>query len=83
MESAQLFLTSGMDYCVKLWDPNLSNKPLASFEWGDVLDTTDALDQPYISAVEWCPSHPTLFAASTGDGGVYVWDLGHSIDSYR
>jgi len=84
MEASQLFLTSGMDFCVKLWNPNFGSKtPLASFEWSEASDTLDTMEQPYISDVQWCPSHPTLFAACTGNGSVYLWDLGHSMDAPR
>jgi len=58
------FLTSSIDWTVKLWslrDP----RPLLSFE-----DNSD-----YVCDVRWSPVHPAVFAAVDSTGRLDVWNL--------
>jgi len=61
---SHLFLTSSIDWTVKLWDSKES-EPIHSFESnGD-----------YIYDVKWSPVSPALFATADGDGRVDIWNL--------
>uniref|UniRef100_A0A6G1SLZ6 Cytoplasmic dynein 1 intermediate chain 1 n=1 Tax=Aceria tosichella TaxID=561515 RepID=A0A6G1SLZ6_9ACAR len=61
---SHLFLTSSIDWTVKLWDTKES-EPIHSFESnGD-----------YIYDVKWSPNNPALFATADGDGRVDIWNL--------
>lgn len=61
---SHLFLTSSIDWTVKLWDTKKS-EPIHSFESnGD-----------YIYDVKWSPNNPALFATADGDGRVDIWNL--------
>lgn len=63
-EFSHLFLTSSIDWTIKLWSLK-DNKPLYSFE-----DNSD-----YVMDVAWSPIHPSLFAAVDGSGRLDLWNL--------
>lgn len=64
IDFSHLFLTSSIDWTVKLWSLK-ENRPLHSFETnGD-----------YVYDVAWSPVHPALFAAVDGTGRLDLWDL--------
>lgn len=64
VDYSHLFLTSSMDWTVKLWSLK-ENRPLYSFE-----DNGD-----YVYDVAWSPQHPSLFAAVDGTGRLDLWNL--------
>ena len=64
VDFSHLFLTSSIDWTVKLWSLN-ENKPLYSFE-----DNGD-----YVYDCAWSPTHPALFAAVDGTGRLDLWNL--------
>ncbi|XP_077293131.1 cytoplasmic dynein 1 intermediate chain short wing isoform X3 [Arctopsyche grandis] len=64
IEFSHLFLTSSMDWTLKLWSLK-ENKPLYSFE-----DSGD-----YVLDVCWSPVHPALFACVDGSGRLDLWNL--------
>lgn len=59
-----LFLTSSIDWTIKLWSLK-DSKPLYSFE-----DNSD-----YVMDVAWSPINPALFASVDGSGRIDLWDL--------
>ncbi|XP_076663389.1 cytoplasmic dynein 1 intermediate chain short wing isoform X11 [Andrena cerasifolii] len=64
IDFSDLFLTSSIDWTIKLWSLRL-NKPLYSFEHnGD-----------YVYNVAWSPTHPALFAAVDDSGRLDLWNL--------
>ncbi|XP_046436693.1 cytoplasmic dynein 1 intermediate chain isoform X23 [Neodiprion pinetum] len=64
IDFSHLFLTSSIDWTIKLWSLK-ENKPLYSFEHnGD-----------YVYDVAWSPTHPALFAAVDGSGRLDLWNL--------
>ncbi|XP_017886809.1 cytoplasmic dynein 1 intermediate chain-like isoform X18 [Ceratina calcarata] len=64
IDFSHLFLTSSIDWTIKLWSLKES-KPLYSFEHnGD-----------YIYDVAWSPTHPALFAAVDDSGRLDLWNL--------
>lgn len=64
VDFSHLFLTSSIDWTVKLWSLK-ENRPLYSFE-----DNGD-----YVYDVAWSPVHPALFAAVDGTGRLDLWHL--------
>ncbi|XP_076337983.1 cytoplasmic dynein 1 intermediate chain 1-like isoform X2 [Tachypleus tridentatus] len=64
IDFSHLFLTSSIDWTVKLWSLK-DTKPLYSFE-----DNGD-----YVYDVSWSPIHPALFACVDGMGRLDVWNL--------
>ncbi|XP_034942623.1 cytoplasmic dynein 1 intermediate chain isoform X17 [Chelonus insularis] len=64
IDFSHLFLTSSIDWTIKLWSLK-GNKPLYSFEHnGD-----------YVYDVAWSPTHPALFAAVDDSGRLDLWNL--------
>ena len=72
-----LFLTSSIDWTVKIWaqashvQGAAQPVPLRSFE-----DSTD-----YVSDVKWSPVHPALFASADGSGTLRLWNLNADTDA--
>jgi len=58
------FLTSSMDWTVKLWSVR-DSRPLLSLEY----------NWDYVCDVCWSPVHPAVFAAVDGTGRLDVWNL--------
>ena len=64
LDFSHLFLSSSIDWTVKLWSIK-ENKPLYSFE-----DNGD-----YVYDVAWSPIHPAMFACVDGTGRLDLWNL--------
>jgi hypothetical protein len=64
IDFSNYFLSSSTDWSVKLWHTK-HTKPIYSFE-----DAADA-----VFDVQWCPTHPALFAAVDGTGSLQLWNL--------
>ncbi|CDS03474.1 hypothetical protein LRAMOSA00876 [Lichtheimia ramosa] len=74
VDFSDLFLTSSVDWTVKLWRSKSASKsssqptevvPLYSFEHAD----------DYVYDVKWSPSHPALFGSVDGTGQFDLWNL--------
>ncbi|KAI9022707.1 WD40-repeat-containing domain protein [Phycomyces nitens] len=74
VDFSDLFLTSSVDWTVKLWRSKSVSKtstqpttitPLYSFEQAD----------DYVYDVKWSPSHPALFGSVDGHGQFDLWNL--------
>ncbi|CAG8568573.1 1319_t:CDS:10 [Paraglomus occultum] len=74
VDFSDLFLTSSVDWTVKLWRAKSSSKtptaqrtisPIHSFEGAD----------DYVYDVKWSPRHPALFASVDGTGKLSLWNL--------
>lgn len=70
--AAGLVLSAGVDWTVKLWAPAYQDTPLTSF-------VSHSYD--YMSDVQWSPSNSALFATSSSNGTVDLWNLALSLDS--
>jgi len=64
LDFSHLFLSSSIDWTVKLWSLK-ENKPLYSFE-----DNGDS-----VYDVAWSPIHPAMFATVDGTGRLDLWNL--------
>ncbi|CAO3625999.1 unnamed protein product [Cunninghamella echinulata] len=74
VDFSDLFLTSSVDWTVKLWRSKSISKsstqqttisPLYSFEHSD----------DYVYDVKWSPSHPAVFGSVDGNGQFDLWNL--------
>lgn len=61
---SHLFLSSSIDWTVKLWDSK-EVEPIHSFE----------SNSDYVYDVKWSPNNPFLFATADGDGRVDIWNF--------
>ncbi|CAH2008690.1 unnamed protein product [Acanthoscelides obtectus] len=64
IDFSHMFLTSSIDWTIKLWSLK-DSKPIYSFE-----DNGD-----YVLDVKWSPTHPALFASCDGMGRLDLWNL--------
>ncbi|KFM68344.1 Cytoplasmic dynein 1 intermediate chain 2, partial [Stegodyphus mimosarum] len=69
IDFSHLFLSSSMDWTVKLWSLK-DSKPLYSFE-----DNGD-----YVCDVAWSPTHPAVFACVDGMGRLDIWNLNNDTE---
>lgn len=69
--SGGLFLSSGVDWTVKLWAPAYTDKALLSL-------VSHSYD--YMSDVQWNPVHPTLMATASSNGTVGLWNFANSME---
>jgi len=69
--SGGLFLTSGVDWTVKMWSPAYTDKPLLSL-------VSHSYD--YMSDVQWSPSHPGLMATASSNGTIGLWNFALSLE---
>jgi len=69
--SGGLFLSSGVDWTVKLWAPAYTDKPLLSL-------VSHSYD--YMSDVQWNPSHPSLMATASSNGTIGLWNFSLSLE---
>lgn len=74
--SADLFLTSGIDWSVKLWKRTHLNsvEDSANVQSISPMMTFDN-NEDYVFDVKWSPTNPALFAMVTGAGRFDIWNL--------
>jgi len=68
--TADLFLTSSMDWTVKLWSNRSMEKPMKVFEHS----------QDYVFDAKWSPTHPALFASGNGSGHLDLWNINQNME---
>jgi len=66
-----LLVTTGVDWSTKLWAPGYTDAPLMSF-------LSNSYD--YMCDVQWSPVHPSIFATTSSNGTVNIWNLAASLD---
>mmetsp|Transcript_28258 Transcript_28258/g.66343 ORF Transcript_28258/g.66343 Transcript_28258/m.66343 type:complete len:663 (+) Transcript_28258:95-2083(+) len=66
-----LFLSSGVDWTIKLWAPAYTDKSIVSL-------VSHSYD--YMSDVQWNPSHPALMATASSNGTLGLWNFSHSME---
>ena len=69
--SGGLFLSSGVDWTVKLWAPAFTDKALLSL-------VSHSYD--YMSDVQWNPTHPSLMATASSNGTIGLWNFANSME---
>ncbi|CAG8654521.1 14087_t:CDS:2, partial [Acaulospora morrowiae] len=69
-----LYLTSSVDWTVKLWRAKSISKPSTSTQNIAPLYSFEGADD-YVYDVKWSPSHPAIFASVDGTGKFALWNL--------
>ena len=79
IDLSDLFLTSSVDWTVKLWrakagtKSGAGNAPVHSFEEAD----------DYVFDVKWHPNHPAMFGTVDGTGKFDLWNLNQDVEVSR
>ncbi|CAG8675519.1 3724_t:CDS:10, partial [Gigaspora rosea] len=79
VDFSDLFLTSSVDWTVKLWKAKSVSKPSSSQQTIPPLYSFEGADD-YIYDVKWSPTHPALFGSVDGKGNFAVWNLNNDTE---
>ncbi|CAG8466029.1 3650_t:CDS:10 [Dentiscutata erythropus] len=74
LDFSDLFLTSSVDWTVKLWRAKSVSKPSTAPTVIAPLHSFEGSDD-YVYDVKWSPCHPALFGSVDGTGKFSVWNL--------
>ncbi|WWD19801.1 hypothetical protein CI109_104265 [Kwoniella shandongensis] len=94
IDFSDLFLTSSVDWTVKLWRTRATVKPGATQQGGSSRDTNGkAADErgvgalhsleeadDYVFDVKWHPQHPAVFGTVDGSGKFDLWNLNQDVE---
>ncbi|CAG8710352.1 37729_t:CDS:10, partial [Gigaspora margarita] len=79
VDFSDLFLTSSVDWTVKLWKAKSVSKPSSSQQTISPLYSFEGADD-YIYDVKWSPTNPALFGSVDGKGNFAVWNLNNDTE---
>ncbi|KAF5389342.1 hypothetical protein D9757_003508 [Collybiopsis confluens] len=74
VDFSNLFLTSSVDWTVKLWRAKSLSKPSTTPHVISPLYSFDESDDP-VCGVKWHPTHPAVFGSVAGSGKFDLWNL--------
>ncbi|CAG8463596.1 9080_t:CDS:10 [Paraglomus brasilianum] len=74
VDFSDLFLTSSVDWTVKLWRAKSSAKTATAQQTISPIHSFEGADD-YVYDVKWSPRHPALFASVDGTGKFSLWNL--------
>ena len=74
IDFSDLFLTSSVDWTVKLWRAKSLAKPSTAAHTISPLYSFDEADD-YVYDVRWHPAHPAVFGTVDGSGQFDLWNL--------
>jgi dynein intermediate chain len=74
VDFSDLFLTSSVDWTVKLWRAKSLAKPSTTSQTVTPIYSFDEADD-YVYDVKWHPAHPAVFASVDGSGKFDLWNL--------
>ncbi|KDR67965.1 hypothetical protein GALMADRAFT_272810 [Galerina marginata CBS 339.88] len=74
VDFSDLFLTSSVDWTVKLWRAKSLAKPSTTPHTVSPLYSFDEADD-YVYDVKWHPGHPAIFGTVDGSGKFDLWNL--------
>jgi len=74
VDFSDLFLTSSVDWTVKLWRAKGLTKPSTTMHQIPPLYSFDESDD-YVYDAKWHPAHPALFGSVDGSGKFDLWNL--------
>ncbi|KAF8159787.1 WD40-repeat-containing domain protein [Crassisporium funariophilum] len=74
VDFSDLFLTSSVDWTVKLWRSKSLAKPSTATNLVPPLYSFDESDD-YVYDVKWHPAHPAVFGTVDGSGKFDLWNL--------
>ncbi|RIB17466.1 WD40-repeat-containing domain protein [Gigaspora rosea] len=78
-EFADLFLTSSVDWTVKLWRAKSFLMPSTSLQIITPLHSFEAADD-YVYDVKWSPRHPAQFTSVDGTGKFSLWNMNMDVE---
>ncbi|CAG8624025.1 5095_t:CDS:10 [Cetraspora pellucida] len=78
-EFSDLFLTSSVDWTVKLWRAESFLKPSTHPQIITPLHSFESSDD-YVYDVKWSPRHPAQFASVDGTGKFSLWNLNMDVE---
>ncbi|CAG8606043.1 17884_t:CDS:10 [Rhizophagus irregularis] len=74
VDFSDLFLTSSVDWTVKLWRAKSVSKPTAGSQSISPLYSFEGADD-YIYDVKWSPTNPAVFGCVDGKGNFSLWNI--------
>lgn len=74
IDFSDIFLTSSVDWTVKLWKAKSIAKPSTAVSSVSPLYSFEEADD-YVYDVKWHPNHPAMFGAVDGSGKFDLWNL--------
>ncbi|KAG9300617.1 hypothetical protein G9A89_005217 [Geosiphon pyriformis] len=74
VDFSDLFLTSSVDWTVKLWRAKSISTPATATQNITPLYSFEGSDD-YVYDVKWSPNHPALFGSVDGTGRFSIWNL--------
>lgn len=74
VDFSDLFLTSSVDWTVKLWRSRNATKPSTSAHTISPIYSFDEAGD-YVYDVKWHPAHPAVFGCVDGNGKFDLWNL--------
>ncbi|EMC93402.1 hypothetical protein BAUCODRAFT_239489 [Baudoinia panamericana UAMH 10762] len=83
IDLGDLFVSSGMDWTIKLWrakPPSSSGSGTISGQAEQVRPLLDIQREDTVYDVRWSPTKPGVFASVDGGGSLDVWDLNVSTE---
>ncbi|CAG8832779.1 8117_t:CDS:2, partial [Racocetra persica] len=78
-EFSDLFLTSSVDWTVKLWRAESFLKPSTHLQIITPLHSFESSDD-YVYDVKWSPRHPAQFASVDGTGKFSLWNMNVDVE---
>ena len=79
VDFSDLFLTSSVDWTVKLWRAKSGAKPSTSHNAVHPLYSFEEADD-YVYDIKWHPHHPAVFGAVDGSGRFDLWNLNNDTE---
>ncbi|KAJ1963792.1 hypothetical protein IWQ62_003108 [Dispira parvispora] len=82
VDCTDLFLTSSVDWTVKLWRAKATSKAssLAHQQRSTLLHSFETADD-YVYDAKWSPLHPAVFGTVTGSGQFELWNLNNDTEA--
>ena len=74
VDFGDLFLTSSVDWTVKLWRAKSLAKPSTTLQYIPPIYSFEEADD-YVFDVKWHPTHPASFGTVDGSGKFDLWNL--------
>lgn len=74
IDFSDIFLTSSVDWTVKLWKAKSVGKPSTGVHHLAPIYSFEEADD-YVYDVKWHPSHPAMFGSVDGSGKFDLWNL--------
>lgn len=74
IDFSDIFLTTSVDWTIKLWRNQITDKPSAHNMPTRALHSFEGADD-YVFDARWHPQHPAVFGSVDGTGRLNLWNL--------